>query len=180
MPALLKSKHDMKTNRGECNIRRQQRRALKEKNLSERSVWHEKFVEVAKTANHRSPTDIAQRILRRIDSVKNQMVSRAIKNNCAHPISVAELRGLVVKQYGMPCRYCRRRLVLSNSTFDHIVPVSKGGASSIENTQFICRPCNHMKGSLDEASFNLLLTWLTTVPEDLRRDISIRLSGGIH
>ncbi len=34
-----------------------------------------------------------------------------------------------------------------NLHFDHIVPVAKGGATTIENLQILCAPCNLSKGA---------------------------------
>ncbi len=42
------------------------------------------------------------------------------------------------------CQYCGAR---SNLTVDHVVPRSKGGASSWENIVASCAPCNRRKGS---------------------------------
>jgi len=43
------------------------------------------------------------------------------------------------------CQYCGSR---SNLTVDHVVPRSKGGASSWENIVASCAPCNRRKGDL--------------------------------
>ena len=42
------------------------------------------------------------------------------------------------------CQYCGSR---SNLTVDHVVPRSKGGASSWDNIVASCAPCNRRKGS---------------------------------
>ncbi len=42
------------------------------------------------------------------------------------------------------CQYCGAR---SNLTVDHVVPRSKGGASSWENIVASCAPCNRRKGN---------------------------------
>jgi len=42
------------------------------------------------------------------------------------------------------CVVCKTHLDLS---CDHIVPESKGGPTSIENLQTMCRPCNSRKGN---------------------------------
>jgi 5-methylcytosine-specific restriction endonuclease McrA len=42
------------------------------------------------------------------------------------------------------CQYCGAR---SNLTVDHVVPRSKGGASSWDNIVASCAPCNRRKGS---------------------------------
>jgi len=46
---------------------------------------------------------------------------------------------------GMKCTYCGADNV--RLTIDHIVPKSKGGKSTFENTVAACKPCNNKKGS---------------------------------
>jgi 5-methylcytosine-specific restriction endonuclease McrA len=41
------------------------------------------------------------------------------------------------------CQYCGSR---SNLTVDHVIPKSKGGASSWDNSVASCAPCNRRKG----------------------------------
>jgi 5-methylcytosine-specific restriction endonuclease McrA len=40
------------------------------------------------------------------------------------------------------CLFCSSK---SELQIDHIVPISKGGANSIDNVQILCRPCNRKK-----------------------------------
>jgi 5-methylcytosine-specific restriction endonuclease McrA len=46
--------------------------------------------------------------------------------------------------YGFKCLCCNRKRKL---TADHVIPVSKGGTSNIDNIQPLCRPCNSSKGA---------------------------------
>jgi 5-methylcytosine-specific restriction endonuclease McrA len=108
------------------------------------------------------------------------MVSRSKKYNVECNITVEELRNLVFEQYGTQCKYCDKILKTDIIVFDHIVPISKGGTSNIDNIQLLCRTSNGMKGSLTEDNFELLLEWLKTAPKELQDDIRIRLSKGIH
>ena len=48
------------------------------------------------------------------------------------------------KCYGNKCLRCNRRRKL---TADHVIPVSKGGTSNIDNIQPLCGPCNSSKGA---------------------------------
>jgi 5-methylcytosine-specific restriction endonuclease McrA len=69
---------------------------------------------------------------------------------------------------------------INNIVLDHIIPISKGGTSNPDNLQIICKASNAMKGSLDETNFSILLNWLDSVPEELKKDISIRLARGVR
>ncbi|MGH2873546.1 MAG: HNH endonuclease, partial [Solirubrobacteraceae bacterium] len=50
------------------------------------------------------------------------------------------------------CQYCGAR---SNLTVDHVIPRSKGGASSWENIVASCAPCNRRKGDRTPAQANM-------------------------
>jgi 5-methylcytosine-specific restriction endonuclease McrA len=45
------------------------------------------------------------------------------------------------------CQYCGKEMNNKDATFDHIIPTSKGGASSWVNMVASCRACNLFKGS---------------------------------
>jgi 5-methylcytosine-specific restriction endonuclease McrA len=56
------------------------------------------------------------------------------------------------------CQYCRRRLPPSQLTFDHVVPVARGGLKGWDNIVTCCIACNRRKGDRmpDEAGMALL------------------------
>lgn len=56
--------------------------------------------------------------------------------------TIAEWRALV-DHYGGKCLCCGRTDV--GLTADHVIPVSKGGTSNIDNIQPLCRSCNSRK-----------------------------------
>lgn len=56
----------------------------------------------------------------------------------------AELRQYVWAKYGGACSSCGSNVELQ---FDHIIPVALGGATSEENLQILCGPCNRSKGA---------------------------------
>lgn len=43
------------------------------------------------------------------------------------------------------CGVCQECGDSSNIEYDHIYPVSKGGKSTVENIQLLCKPCNQRK-----------------------------------
>lgn len=50
-------------------------------------------------------------------------------------------------QYNWTCPMCGKREPDVKLTADHIIPISKGGTSNIENIQPLCRSCNARKGN---------------------------------
>jgi len=169
-----------KQNADKINKIRRERRRMKEKKQTEKIIWLEKFRAKAGEIHKRNLDRFATRMMNRCGSWKNSLVSRSKKSNTQCNITIEQLRQLMYENYGKPCKYCGRTLDVNNIVIDHIVPVSKGGSSDRDNLQIICKTSNSMKGSLDENSFKLLLDWLETVPQELKKDISIRLSRGIH
>lgn len=45
------------------------------------------------------------------------------------------------------CQYCGGKLPASSLTYDHVVPVARGGPKNWENIVTCCIPCNRRKGS---------------------------------
>jgi 5-methylcytosine-specific restriction endonuclease McrA len=142
--------------------------------------WSNKFLEKIKGTHKRNLAKVVTRIMKRTTTVKSSLVTRSKKYNVECNVTVDELRQLMFDSYGTKCKYCDKILKIDNMVFDHIVPISKQGTSNIDNLQIICRTSNGMKGSLTEETFDILLEWLKTVPDELSRDIRIRLSKGIN
>ncbi len=55
-----------------------------------------------------------------------------------------QLRLAIMTRDNYRCRYCGSNAYLE---LDHIIPLSKGGATSYENLQVLCRSCNQRKGA---------------------------------
>lgn len=56
------------------------------------------------------------------------------------------------------CQYCRHRFPPTALTYDHVIPVARGGGKSWENIVTCCIPCNRTKGNRipQEAGLSLL------------------------
>jgi 5-methylcytosine-specific restriction endonuclease McrA len=152
----------------------------KEKKQTDRQIWLEKFTQKAGEVHKRYLDRFANKMLKKCDSWKTSLVSRSKKYGVECNVTIDELRQLLIDSYGKKCQFCNKRLDVNTLVLDHKIPISKGGTSNIDNLQIICSTSNSMKGSLDEEHFTLLLEWLETAPEALRKDVSIRLSRGIH
>lgn len=53
------------------------------------------------------------------------------------------------------CQYCGKKLQYSESTMDHVKPLSKGGKTKWDNVVLCCRPCNSWKGNKDPEELGL-------------------------
>lgn len=58
------------------------------------------------------------------------------------------------------CAYCGKR----GNTVDHLIPVSRGGGSTWQNTVIACVACNGRKGSRTPAEARMSLRYPPTVP----------------
>lgn len=67
------------------------------------------------------------------------------------------IRLAVLERDKNTCRYCGKKC--QNMECDHVIPVSKGGGSSVENLVAACRKCNRSKRDKD------LQVWLADNPE---------------
>jgi 5-methylcytosine-specific restriction endonuclease McrA len=155
-------------------------KSTRETAKSLRLEWKEKLLTKVMMCHKRNLSKVVDRILKRADTTKNALVVRSKKYDVECKITVEELRQLLFDFYGTKCKYCDNILTINNLVFDHIIPISKRGSSNIENIQIICKSSNGMKGSLQEDNFELLLNWLETVPDELRRDVSVRLARGVR
>lgn len=143
------------------------------------SEWEDKFLEKIKGVHKRNLSSVITKILKRATTVKYGLSTRSKKYGVECNVTVEELMQLIYDSYGTPCKYCGKILKIDNMVVDHIVPISKLGSSNIENLQIICKTSNGVKGSLTEDNLTLLLEWLDTVPEDLKKDITTRLARGV-
>ena len=142
--------------------------------------WKLLYESKAGEVHQRVLSRFATRMLKRVSGWKGSLVTRSKKYDVECNVTLDELRQLMYDNYGKNCKYCGRVLDINNIVIDHITPISKGGTSNIDNLQVICKTSNSMKGSLDEEHFQLLLDWLDTAPDELSKDVSIRLAGGIY
>ncbi|CBW26440.1 conserved hypothetical protein [Halobacteriovorax marinus SJ] len=56
------------------------------------------------------------------------------------------------------CQYCTKSFAFKELTFDHVIPVSKGGKTTWKNIVTCCKKCNSKKGAktLKESGFQLM------------------------
>jgi 5-methylcytosine-specific restriction endonuclease McrA len=140
--------------------------------------WEHKFVEKLRPLHPRSYSVKAKKLMRKTTAALTSMVTRSAKQGVSCTITLDQIRQMTLDAYGLDCPYSGRQLVLENIVYDHIIPVSKGGDSSLENIQIISRFANNIKGALNEEDFMLLLSWIAELPPHLSKEVAYRLAGG--
>ena len=55
------------------------------------------------------------------------------------------------------CQYCGKRFPTEDLTFDHVVPVARGGRKKLDNIVTACFRCNHRKGGRTPAQAGMRL-----------------------
>lgn len=64
-----------------------------------------------------------------------------------YPFRVALTRKNLLARDNHQCQYCGTRPSARDLTLDHVMPRSRGGASTWENLITACSTCNHRKGN---------------------------------
>lgn len=82
----------------------------------------------------------------KLDSM-NAKRGRCYKHSAARPAWAkwVSLRNYVFERDGFACTYCEST---DDLECDHIMPVSRGGSSDLENLTTSCRLCNRAKGAM--------------------------------
>jgi 5-methylcytosine-specific restriction endonuclease McrA len=55
------------------------------------------------------------------------------------------------------CQYCGARISMATGTRDHVQPLSRGGADTLDNVVACCRPCNARKDDRTPAEAGMTL-----------------------
>lgn len=62
------------------------------------------------------------------------------------------------------CPYCEKAIPLNEISWDHLIPLHRGGQNEMENLQFVCMKCNFLKGTLLDDEYKILITFFKTNP----------------
>lgn len=71
-------------------------------------------------------------------------------------------RNLAIRD-GHTCAYCGKKIATGMS-IDHVLPVSKGGKSTFDNTVAACVPCNNKKDNKTCAQAKMFPKWKPFTP----------------
>ena len=129
--------------------------------------------------HHRTYWKIAYtKLQRKMQSLKSSLKKRSEDNNVLFKIDMEELRAMFYESYGKQCKYCDKTLTLRNMVCDHLIPLTKGGESTVKNLQLICKACNTRKGPLDEKDFIKLIKWVDKLQDETKEYVLRKLAKG--
>lgn len=74
------------------------------------------------------------------------------------------------------CQYCGHRCSTEDLTFDHVIPVVKGGSKTWDNIVTCCFECNHTKGGRTPEEAGMRLIRKPKAPESVSGLIRITIS----
>lgn len=87
------------------------------------------------------------------DTVTNQIYYRKKRKKYSKNV-----RKTIYINAGKRCQLCGKKLLLNQITIDHIVPLSRGGADTVDNIQCAYKACNKMKGDVAPEDFEDCIT----------------------
>lgn len=85
-----------------------------------------------------------QRHEQRVNRAQQMVAMGTEPRSAMRGVIADDVKQLVWQRDGGRCRSCGSTTELQ---FDHVIPVSMGGASTPENLQILCGPCNRRKGA---------------------------------
>jgi 5-methylcytosine-specific restriction protein A len=56
-----------------------------------------------------------------------------------------KIRVIVLRRDNWTCLQCNKKLIGSDATVDHRIPLTRGGTNELTNLQAMCRSCNSSK-----------------------------------
>lgn len=60
---------------------------------------------------------------------------------------MSEVRQLAARKCGGRCSYCGKEVTDKTAVMEHLIPISRGGATGSRNTTGACHSCNMLKRS---------------------------------
>lgn len=116
-------------------------KAHRQRNLEKRRkncrAWHK--------ANQHNPKYKEKRLLHwRVTESKRRALKRKAAINLA---GITQWMKVVKEKPVANCYYCQKDFPTANVHFDHIIPLSKGGAHSVANLCVACSACNLSKSN---------------------------------
>lgn len=80
-------------------------------------------------------------------------VKRTKNGKIKRKVYSKSVRKMIYDKAGKRCELCGKKILLSQMTLDHIVPLSMGAEDCVDNLQSTCFDCNQLKSNCLPESF---------------------------
>ena len=94
-------------------------------------------------------------------------------------IYVSYTKSNVLRRDDFTCLYCGVKNPAKGLSVDHVVPESRGGGNTWENTVAACHPCNNAKDNMTPDEVGLKLIRIPRRPHGFKEIIRVKI-GEIH
>ena len=139
--------------------------------------WMDKFMPVLSKRHGTHSKRIFHRLMKKSSTLRSTLKRRSKEYEVVFKISLPTIRNLLLRHYSKPCIYCNNILDVSNMVCDHIIPLSSGGPSVVNNLEMICKRCNIRKGPLTGKEYRILIEFLEKQPEHVSSYVFRKLAG---
>ena len=139
-------------------------------------VWEEKFMKKLLLTHGTHAKRMFHRLMKKSSTLKSSLKKRSKEYEVLFNISLTEIRDMLYSSYNKPCRYCKKKLDVTNMVCDHKMPLSSGGGSFKSNLQMICASCNTKKGPLTDKEYKTFIKWVNKQDERMRDYIFRKLA----
>ena len=116
------------------------------------------------------------RLMKKSSTLKTSLKKRSKEYEVLFSISLTEIRKMLYSAYNKPCKYCKKKLDVTNMVCDHKHPLSSGGGSFKRNLQMICASCNTKKGPLTDKEYIIFLKWISKQDDRMKSYILRKLA----
>lgn len=107
----------------------------------------------------------------------NNLLSAAKKRG-EDPQEIKDLCLIAFQRNSFFCPYCGGLFDFWESSVDHVIPISKGGAKDVNNRVLCDKRCNQAKGDLTGLQFHELRKKLYELGEDVAKAVLARMRFG--
>ena len=138
--------------------------------------WELKFMKKLQPTHGTHAKRMFHRLMKKSSTLKSSLKKRSKEYEVLFNISLTEIREMLYSAYNKPCKYCNRRLDVTNMVCDHKHPLSSGGGSFKSNLQMICASCNTKKGPLTDEEYKTFIKWINTQDDRMKSYILRKLA----
>ena len=129
--------------------------------------WETKFMKKLRPTHGTHAKRMFHRLMKKSSTLKSSLKKRSKEYEVIFNISLTEIREMLYKAYNRPCKYCKKKLDVTNMVCDHKHPISSGGGSFKSNLQMICASCNTRKGPLTDKQYCRFIAFIVKQDEQV-------------